>query len=217
MEDDILKDVRVEDDEVLTDLVTHAQDLGRSYEVNVREILSDSLSESIAILERMTRGEDMATLARKFSKRQAWAVRGGESGFFPVSEHPEIGFRALDSDSGRTVGPVKVPEGFGLFTVLGKRSSGNSRSPTYDSLKAQIRRGLYLEKQQTRLNRYVASAARKYQVKLFYNHLKNVEVSPTNMVTKRFIGFGGTMMAVPGLYPLWDWVRNAADVEEVLP
>ena len=217
MENHILKDVKVEDDEVLTYLVTHASDPGRSYEVNVREILSDSLSESVSNLEKITRGEEMATLARMFSKRQAWAIHGGESGFFPVSEHPEIGFRALDSEIGTTVGPVKVPEGFSLFTVLAKRSTGNSRMPSYDSLKAQIKRGLYLEKQLFQLNRYIASAAPKYQVKLFYNHLKDVEISPTNMVTKRFIGFGGTMMAVPGLYPLWDWVRNAPDVKEVLP
>ena len=64
---------------------------------------------------------------------------------------------------------------------------------------------------------HLPGASLEVHLKLPYNHLRKVEVSPTNVVTKRFIGFGGTMMAVPGVYPLWDWLRNTPYVKEILP
>ena len=217
LKDRILKDVSVSDSEIVEYLVGRADVLGHAYEVNVREILVDSLSGAISVLEKISAGENMSTLARRISKRKAWAERGGESGFFPVSEHPVIGFRALEADTGGIIGPLRTPEGYSLFTVLGRRKIPGGNVPAFDSLKAQIGQGLLTGKEQEQLNQYVASSARRYRVKLFYNHLKNIDIAPTNMVTKRFLGFGGTMIAVPALPPLWDWVPRAHDVMEILP
>jgi len=54
-------------------------------------------------------------------------------------------------------------------------------------------------------------------VKLYYDRLKKVEIEPINIVTKRFIGFGGTMLAAPTLYPLWQWVGETENVQHVFP
>lgn len=65
--------------------------------------------------------------------------------------------------------------------------------------------GPFAEKEESILNEHVARAALRFHVKMYYNRLRHIEISPTNIVTRRFIGFGGTMLAVPNLPPLWEW------------
>lgn len=77
--------------------------------------------------------------------------------------------------------------------------------------------GLLAEKEESILNGHVARAVLRYHVKLYYNRLRHIEISPTNIVTRRFIGFGGTMLAVPNLPPLWEWVPQAKEALEILP
>jgi hypothetical protein len=112
---------------------------------------------------------------------------------------------------------VKVPNGYSVFTVLGKRQVRNNTVGSYDSLKTIVRNNLYDQKAEKRLNTILASAAKDYQVKLNYVRLQNVRVAPINMVVKRLIGFGGSMIAVPPIFPLWQWVGETKDVQEILP
>jgi len=51
----------------------------------------------------------------------------------------------------------------------------------------------------------------------FYARVAHVEIPPINMVTRRFIGFGGSMLAVPTLYPLWEWTGEQGGATEILP
>jgi len=213
----IARDVMVSNEEVVEHLVRNANVVGQNHMVNVREILSDSLREALAIAERIVGGADMTDLARKFSKRKEWAEHGGESGFFVVSDHPQIGFHALESEVGALAGPIRVATGYSVFSVLGKRQLSPDSTISYDSLKALFRNALLAEKTQAQLNAFVASAAKKYRVRLHYDRLKTVEIMPANMVTRRFIGFGGSMLAVPSLSLLWQWVGESKDVQEIFP
>ncbi len=88
---------------------------------------------------------------------------------------------------------------------------------SYDSLRATVRQGLLSEKISRRLDEYVSSAAKNYPVTLYYDRLKQLPISPINMVTKRYIGFGGSMPASPGLAPVYGWVNRAGNVKQVLP
>lgn len=217
LEQSIINDVSVGDEEVLASLLEHSDTYGGGYEVSVREILVDSLTQAIPLVERINAGADMRELARKFSRRKEWALRDGESGFFPVRKHPEIGFRAMEVDSGALVGPVKVTDGYSTFVVLGKRRLKTEGVMSYDSLRTLVRGDLYARKAQRLVNAFVASAAKNHKVNLYYRSLKKVDVRPFNMVTKRLIGFGGSMVAVPPLTPLWEWVRETKDVREIFP
>jgi hypothetical protein len=79
----------------------------------------------------------------------------------------------------------------------GELTSGRASDPSLDSvLKAS---GM--------MNTYLASLAGKYGVELHLDQLRQVRINPSNMVTKRFIGFGGEMMGVPMLLRLWEWVE----------
>jgi hypothetical protein len=55
------------------------------------------------------------------------------------------------------------------------------------------------------INGYIARLAEQQNVMMDLAKLKRVVITPSNMVTRRFIGFGGSMMAVPLLPQVWEW------------
>ncbi len=209
--------VMVTDDDVMTFLMEHGGILGSPYAVNLREILTDSLSTSARLLEQILNGAEMSQLARQFSKRKGWAERGGESLWFRVSAYPDLGFRALEADSGTIVGPLKVRNGYSIFRVLGKRRAEGDTSITFDSLTTLARQKVRGEKVQQLLNLRIADAARTYGARIYYSRLRGVDVTRQNMVTRRLIGFGGVMVAVPTLIPQYLWINDARDIKDVLP
>ena len=217
MERAIRDSIEVADEDVSAFLIEHGAILGVPYEVNLREILTDSLSASLRMLERILDGEEMGALARANSKRRGWAERGGESLWFRVSGYPDLGFRAMEADSGALVGPVRVRNGYSLFRVLGKRRVAGDSLISYDSLKALTRAKVRAEKGERAVNGRIAGFARAHGATIHYDRLRRVEVTRQNMVTRRMIGFGGVMIAVPTILPKFDWVKEARDVEGVLP
>jgi hypothetical protein len=217
LERTLRESVQVSNEDVISFLVSHGGVLGSPYEVNVREILTDSLSTAARLLEQLLGGADMADLARKLSRRQGWAERGGESLWFRVSGYPEIGFRALDADSGEIVGPLSVRNGYSLFRVLGKRHAPGDSLISFDSLKTLARQKVLGEKVQGLVSRRIAESARAYGAKIYYDRLRGIDITRQNMVTRRIIGFGGVMVAVPTLIPQFLWINEARDLKDVLP
>jgi hypothetical protein len=208
-------DPREEDEMQL--LIENGGRLDPSYEVDVREILTDSLSEAYRLSDRLLDGADMADLARHASRRPGWSGRGGESGFFHVRSYPELGIRALAVDTGRLVGPVAVKGGYSLFRVLGKRGAASPGGMTLDSLRSLIRPVVRFETRRHVIDRFIAGLAQKYGVKMFFDRLQNVDLFRHNMVTRRLIGFGGMMNAAPVLKPEWGWVREYLRANHQIP
>lgn len=217
LEERITRSVTVSDEEVNDSLVAQVRVRGDSDEVNVREVLCDSLQEAMGMLRRILGGEDMKRLAREHSKRREWAMRDGESGFFSIGAHPEIGVRAAELDSGAMAGPVKLPEGYSIFTLLGKRLDGGASEWSVERMRQALSSALAARKKQEELGRFLSDEARHFGVRMFYDRLKEVEIAGVNMVTKRLIGFGGSMMAAPPLRPLWEWSESAAGASRVNP
>ena len=217
MERSLRDSVTVTDDDVVSFLVEHGAILGVPYEVNIREILTDSLATSLRLLDRILNGEEMGSLAREYSKRRGWTDRGGESLWFRVSGFPDLGFRAMEADSGSLVGPLRVRNGYSLFRVLGKRRVAGDSLIAYDSLKVLTREKVRQTKGEQLVNTRLAAFARTHRTTIYYNRLPRVEVTRQNMVTRRMIGFGGVMVAVPTIIPKFDWVKEARNVEGVLP
>jgi len=191
--------------------------VGDVYRVNVQEILCDSLRTMQRVVELHAKGVSLDSLARKYSKRGAWAAAGGVSGYFLLSQHPELGRRAILADTGLLIGPVKLPEGYSVFKVLGKKRIGIEEYPEVDSLRMNIRMNLTAKKRQQSMNVYLASLAQKYSVEIYYRNLKAVEIQPANMFTRRVIGFGGVITAAPMLYPNWEWVKEWHEGGKILP
>jgi parvulin-like peptidyl-prolyl isomerase len=208
--------VAVTDDDVVRHLLKNKEIFGRAYEVNVREVLTDSLREMAAILDQLERGRSLADLAREFSRRTEWAPNGGESKFFRVLQHPELGFEALMADTGKLTGPVGLPEGSSLFIVLGKRRTKDA-TVGFDTLSQNIRMRLLGEKRKQTVDRYIANLVREQQVSIDEEKLRNVRINQVPMFTRRFIGFGGKMAAAPLLMKQWDWVKESQVPGTIVP
>ena len=198
-------------------LVSYYTDIGNAVRVNVQEVLCDSAFEAQAILDSLRRGSSLNDVARRLTMRRAWSETGGISGYFAVSEHPELGRAAMLSDTGKLIGPIKLPEGYSIFKVLEKRWPELSEFPAADSLRWETRTSALAAKRQSSLDAYIASTARKYGVKFYYEKLPSVEIQPSNMVTRRRLGFGGTIAAYPLLYPNYRWVKSMKESQPVLP
>jgi hypothetical protein len=202
----ILDTVAVTDEEVIAYFITHVAALGHMYEVNIREVLSDSLRTALTVLERTLTGVPLSSMTGQTTRR-AWAPRGGVSGFFRVDSMPELGVHALITDSGRVAGPLHLAEGFSVFEVLAKHRLADSTSkiPPADSLMFHGRRMLRAERQFKAVTNAVTDLARKAGTRIYEDRLRALKVNDANMVTRRYIGFGGVITAVPSISPLWDW------------
>jgi hypothetical protein len=198
-------------------LIENGRRIDPSYEVDVREILTDSLPEALRCMDRLIGGADMAEMARRVSNRPAWSVNGGESGFFHVRSYPELGIRALAADTGQLVGPVAVKGGYSVFRVLGKRGNAVNEGISLDSLRNLLRPGIRAWKRRHEVDRFIAGLARKYNVRMYYERLQNIDILRHNMFTRRLIGFGGMMNAAPVLKPDWGWVREYLRANHQIP
>ena len=213
----ILNDtVRVSEEELVTATMKSLPAIGDVYRVNVQEVLCDSMTTVERLFESLAKGISLDSLARKYSKR-TWAATGGVSGYFPLSQHPELGCRAMLADTAQLIGPVRLPEGYSIFKVLGKKRISIGEYPEADSLRINIKTNLTARKRQSSMNVYLANLAQKYSVEIYYRNLKGVEIQPANMFTRRVIGFGGVITAAPMLYPNWEWVRELREGGKILP
>ena len=50
-----------------------------------------------------------------------------------------------------------------------------------------------------------------------YAALRRARILPSNMLTRRSLGFGGSMLAAPTLSPNWDWVPIWRAAHPALP
>jgi parvulin-like peptidyl-prolyl isomerase len=203
----VMDTIHIDEDQIAAYMLGRDPQLGDSNYVNIREIFSDSLRQLLQLAIRVNAGESMERLAGSYTLRKEWRERDGESGFFPIAEHPTIGVAAMKADSGILMGPVHTENGYSLFKVLGKRLLPGSLH-VLDSLAVESRDGFLAQKQNEALERYVATLAGKLSVTLRYDNLSKLKIRPVQMVTKRMIGFGGAIPAVPPLSPLADWPKK---------
>jgi parvulin-like peptidyl-prolyl isomerase len=190
--------------------------------VNIAEVLTDSLNIVETVLNEISKGRDIKELAGIYTKRDSLKEKGGEFGFFPVTQHGELGRLAANMQTGEIYGPVKLPEGYSVFKVLDKKTAPLSAvSPNttdykaaFDELKDQIIMQLSLNKFRKFVNEYNASLARKYGVKINEDVLEKIQNSYLDLVVVRYMGFGGEIFAVPyteqfsGWYDIWQNKNN---------
>jgi hypothetical protein len=209
--------VHVSADDVLAALDKAAADIGLGYEVNIQEVLCDSLGTAARVLDDYAHGTPLAQLVQSHSKRPDWKDHDGVSGYMTLAVHPELTHRAFLAKTGSIVGPVKVKNGYSIFTVLGKRKTGVGNLPEVDSVIAAITDNLTAGKRRQTMNGYVAGLAKNYSVDINYDKLAAINIQPANMFTRRHIGFGGIVTATPILYPNWEWVKEYRDGGHIIP
>jgi len=180
-----------------------------SEQVNIVEILTDSLSIMEKVINELSRGKNIKDLARKYSIRDSLRSKGGEYGFFPITKYGEIGKIAAQMNIGDIYGPIRLQEGYSIFQLIDRKVDSTSADNPMPELKEEYLMRQVLNKFENHMNIYNARLAQKYGVKINEDILKNINNVFLNLVVVRYMGFGGQIFAVPyteqfsGWYEVW--------------
>ena len=137
----------------LTDEAMHkvydeaVKQIGEQQEVHARHILvraaagddkasKDAEDKIKAVIARLNKGEDFATVAKEVTEDPSGKANGGDLGYFTKEQMvPEFADVAFKMDKGQISGPVKTQFGWHVIKVEDKRIKP---PPQFDEVKQQI-------------------------------------------------------------------------------
>ena len=89
--------------------------------VNADHILVSNARDAQGIMIRLSKGEDFADLAKRFSKCPS-GKKGGDLGWFrPGDMVPEFDQAAFSAEKGKVVGPIRTQFGYHLLVVTDQK------------------------------------------------------------------------------------------------
>lgn len=187
-------------------------------QVNIVEVLTDNLETVKKVFEDLKNGEDIRKLARMYTQRKWTKDKDGEFGYFPVFMYGDIGKIAATMNIGEIYGPLKVPEGYSIFKLIGKKEPETKLAQPFEKVKDELRKELEYQKGHKAIMDFTAQLAKKFGISVDGNVLKGVSVTNINAFGFRYLGFGGRTTAVPIMMPNVDWVDKYLEtVEEQIP
>lgn len=92
-------------------------------ELNLQEILVNNKELADNLVELISAGSDFGELAKQFSLRKWSAENNGIMGYAPLSNFGSYDNLFWSANAGKTIGPVKVENLYGIFRVIGKIES----------------------------------------------------------------------------------------------
>ena len=214
----LLDSVKISDTEIY-DYYSNRNAIGNSslMEVNILEILTDSLEVIESVLSDLERGAEFRILASLHTKRTWTRNNGGEFGFFPVTMYGDIGRIAAQMNIGEVYGPTTLSEGYSVFKLIGKRETGIDTSLPFEESKEDIRKNLAYKKLSKFFIDYTVKLANKYGVSIDEKLLNTILVSDLNMLVYRYMGFGGRINAVPMALPFTEWFLPWKESKKLAP
>lgn len=214
----LLDSIKVTEDEVYDYYLNRKRENNHSMmEVNILEILTDSLEVIESALKDLENGIDFCTLASLHTKRQWTKTNGGEFGFFPIAMYGDIGRIAATMKVGEIYGPIKLPEGYSIFKLIDKKENNFDSALSFDQSKEELRKNLTYEKSANFFIDYTVRLANKYGVMINEQLLKNVPINDFNMLVFRQMGFGGQLTAVPMVLPFSEWYLPWKEGKKLIP
>lgn len=187
-------------------------------QVNIIEILTDSLETVKTVLDEIDKGSDFKLLARKHNKREFTKGHDGEYGFFPITLHGEIGRIASMLEMGEVYGPISLPEGYSIIKLIGKKDEYIEKpSKSFNELKDKIIHELRAAKVKKMLIDYTVKLAFKFGVNINADVFNSLKTTDLNSFGIRFLGFGGRITAAPLLAPQEDWIEEFFRQQNKLP
>ncbi len=218
LKDKLLDSVKVNDDEVYNyyEKLNKEKDTGQE-EVNILEVLTDSLDVVEKVLNDLDNGADFRQLASIHTKRTWTKNKGGEFGYFPVNRYGDIGKIAAKMKVGDVYGPLKTPEGYSVFKLIGKKSKKEEAPVSFDKEKEKLRLELKAKKLDDYFIKYTVKLANKYGVKINKAVYQKISVPDLQMFVYRYMGFGGRIAAVPLTIPFTEWYKPWLNSQKAVP
>ncbi len=187
-------------------------ELNKFYESHQDEVLKDiQLRLQIFSLDNI---DEAAEILNKINRKNQTPDTAGAVWLY-ASQLGEIGAVLSDLDDGSSYGPLMMNGKYTIFNVLEKKS-GITRNEIEKSIQAA--KDLLLEKKRRELlNKYLGKLSSEQHVKIFESRLSKAEVTSLQMMTFRYIGFGGKIIAAPALYPREEWIKYLDEKKNSLP
>ena len=177
-------------------------------QVNIIEILTDSLEIVQKIFNELNDGKDFKEICNRYNKREWTKKSGGEYGLFPVTENGEIGRIASTMNIGDIYGPLELKEGYSIFKLIDKQEQKLIPEQPYEKVKDKYRQDLTNQKLYKKIMDFTYAISVKYGVSLNLDLLEQISVTTLPSFGIRFLGFGGKMTAVPLIAPNVDWAEQ---------
>lgn len=214
----LLDSIKITDDEIYNYYLSTVKNKNQAInEVNIIEILTDSLEVIETVLNELEKGTDIRSLASIHTKRTWTKSSGGEFGFFPVSMYGDIGRIASNMKIGEVYGPIKLPEGYSIFKLIDKKEAELDSSISFEDAKDELRKKLFYEKSAKFFIDYTVKLANKYGVEINEQLIKSVDVLDMNLFVFRYLGFGGRITAVPMVLPFNEWYKPWKESKKIVP
>ncbi|MHB1686933.1 MAG: peptidylprolyl isomerase [Ignavibacteriaceae bacterium] len=166
-------------------------------EVNIVEVLNNNPEIIEKVLGELKNGADIHKLAMKYTQREWTRKQNGEFGYFPVTKYGKIGEIASTMKVGDIYGPLKLPEGYSVFQLIGKRPSKVDTAQPFEKSKDELSHFLSMKKEHKAITDYTVYLAKKFGVSIDMPLLESIQVTHIEAFGYRFLGFGGRIPAVP--------------------
>jgi hypothetical protein len=202
----IIDTVVVSEDEIEAEFLRNALLYGAELRVSVKALLADSISAAMQLRKRLANGESFEQIGSTYPKKMDPLFNGMPTTMRNIKELGTLGQFAAIAEPNEIVGPKQTDRGAVIFMVVNKTVVDDSVRSFFTEKRNEIARKLLSEKQQSALNKYIGTLAKKYNVVMDEEALKRVKTTTTNMVTWRNIGFGGRIVAVPQMFRQAEWV-----------
>ncbi len=218
LKDKFMDSVSVSDEDVYNYYQSlHDTSAQSQVQVNILEILTDSLDVVKKVLDELDNGADFRELAKKYTKRAWTKSKGGEFGFFPVTMYGQLGKKAASMEIGEVYGPIKLSEGYSIFKLIGKKKTENGFTGNFEDSKDKLRQELIFKKLSEFFINHTVMMANKYGVKINENTLSSLNLQNLNMFAIRYMGFGGRITAVPVVLPFTEWYEQWKNKKQIVP
>jgi hypothetical protein len=198
----------------ITDTVKVSRQQATEYFANHKDEVLKGVKLQVQIF-RIKNIEEVAEQMNKLNKIKGGVNDTTGSAWIPASQFGELGASLAELKNGSIYGPVYIDSVFTIIRVIDKKVSV-SQSAVQNSIQA-AQDMLLAKTKSSVLNKYVARLAEEQNVKIYMNRLNDLKVTPIEMLTFRYIGFGGKILAVPALYPREDWIKELKKPENIIP
>ena len=175
--------------------------------IKICEIYSEQNDELIKILNNLTSGSTIESIAKKYHRKY---FINGLSESVHISKYPELGVFALFKITNEIIGPIKIHSANSVFKFIEMNIS--------DSTILKNNLNIIANKiKNEKLNNYISMLAEKQNVKVFENKIDKIKVTKLQMFTTRQIGFGGRIVAFPMVSPQFEWSSKLNSKNKILP
>jgi peptidyl-prolyl cis-trans isomerase C len=164
LEKEIETKAKVTDQDVKDYYEKHKEELSSINQIKAGHILVKTEDEAKKILERIKKGEDFTSLAKKYSIDIGSAKNGGDLGFFsPGQMVPEFEAAAFRLKKGEISKPVRTKFGYHIIRVTDKKTG---KPLEFDKVRNAIFQRLSAEKQKEFFDTYIDGLRKTYKVEI---------------------------------------------------